>query len=297
MKPGIYDDIPFDEYLAIGALSNTALGWLEQSPAVYLYRDRNPVKETTALRLGDAAHWRTQAPEVFFEREPGQAIPSPAALVASGKRFLLEPDPAVLAPDAKSPRATNAYKAAVAEFADAGLSVLKAEEWTAAKAIAAAFYEHPRIAHLLHEKLGTETTLVWQRDGILCKGRFDFYGDGWIGDLKTTRDIGGFSPWEITKWRIYRQMAWYRGGAIANDLTVDACYLAVVDSAPPHETALLAMDPAAMDAGDAECARLVALYQRCRTANHWPGRFPTEVLPGSITDRHFEQVFEDEDAA
>ncbi len=275
MKPGIYHNLPFAEYLAIDALSNTAMGWLEQSPAVFKYRQSHPKAETGALRLGSAAHAATLEPDEFRER------------------FVLEPDPAEVAPDAKNPRATKAYKAARAKLDSEGVSILKADEMNGAEAIADAFRLHPRICTLLDKKLGTETTIVWTRDGVLCKGRFDFYGDGWIADLKTTRDIGGFSPWEITKWRIYRQMAWYRSGARECGLNPNACYLAAVDSAPPHETALFALDSAAMDAGDLECTRLVALYQRCMDADEWPGRFPAEVLPGSISDRQFEQIFED----
>ena len=52
MKPGIYPNIPFREYLKIEAVSNSYLGRLDECPAKGLI----PRKDTDSLGLGRAVH-------------------------------------------------------------------------------------------------------------------------------------------------------------------------------------------------------------------------------------------------
>lgn len=280
MKAGIYEDLTYDDYAAIDAMNHTRLSWLiDESPAYFQHKIATPeAKERPPLKFGKAAHCATLESDVFT------------------REYALEPDISTFfkanGEPYANPRASKAYKEAVAELVAQGSIVLAQPEFGLALQVAEAVRAHPRTGELLKQAKGTETTLVWERDGMSCKARLDFWGEGWIADLKTTSNFNGFSPWEITKWKLYRQLAWYQSGAIACGLPIEVCYLAVVSSDVP-EVALFALELGALQAGEAEIEKGWSLYLDCCKSGVWPGRYPDDqVLPGTITDKKFDEMFE-----
>ncbi len=280
LKPGIYEGMPFDDYAAIEALSQSRLSWLiDESPAYYKHRLEHHEDESSAMRFGSAAHCAALEPLAFTAR------------------YASEPDiTTIINPKNdepyKSPRSSKPYKDAVAEIEAEGRIVLTRPDYDGALAIMAAVRNHPRVGKLIDDAKGFETTLVWERDGLLCKARLDFWGDGWLADLKTTRNLSGFSPWEITKYSLHRQMAWYHGGMLSCGLNVEVDYLAAVGNICP-EVGLFALDLGSIDAGRQEIKRGWELYRKCLDADDWPGRFPNSVMTATITDRRFDRVTED----
>jgi hypothetical protein len=69
MKPGIYINLPDDEYRAIPALSNSGIGDLLVSTLTYWHRHINPLapknEGTDATIFGDAVHCRLLTPDLF----------------------------------------------------------------------------------------------------------------------------------------------------------------------------------------------------------------------------------------
>lgn len=56
-RPGVYPGVPFEEYIAWDALSNTALGYLAESPATFIdYLAGEITLDSEALRIGRALH-------------------------------------------------------------------------------------------------------------------------------------------------------------------------------------------------------------------------------------------------
>ena len=69
MKPGIYENLPVNEYLSIEAVSNSSLKSLNASPrhfwACHVAPEKTPVKETDAMRVGRAIHTMFLEPAMF----------------------------------------------------------------------------------------------------------------------------------------------------------------------------------------------------------------------------------------
>lgn len=275
-EPGVYTGMSFEDYIAIPAANATTLGWMERSPAYAHWKKQHEPTYTDATMLGSAAHCAALEPGRFSEL------------------YALEPDPAEVAPDAKSPRATKAYKDAVAALEATGRAVLKDTAYRAATMIASKVRGHRRIRKLLDTSEAFEEVLVWEESGHLCKARLDSRGPGFIFDLKTTRDHVGFSPWIVTKYGLYRQAAWYRRGAKSLGLPcLDHYFLGVVANTPPHETSLYRMDDLAISAGDAEVSVLFQEWCKCTDADEWPGDH-YELKTAEITDTKFREIFPEE---
>lgn len=280
MDAGVYEGMTFDDYAAIDAMNHTRLGWLmDESPRYFKHKlDTFVEYETRATGLGKAAHCATLQPDVFQTE------------------YVMEPDPAEFRkPNGDlyaSPRSCKAYNDVVADLTDKGLIVLKKEDYMLVCNIAKALRGHPRVGPLLESAKGTETTLVWKRDGLLCKARIDFWGPGWLADLKSTANFGGFSPWEVTKYSMHRQAAWYRHGADECGLDPEVNYLAAVSN-DVHEVALFALERNALLAGKAENDAGWDRYRSCLDSGEWPGRYDeNEVHKADISDRKYDAMFD-----
>ena len=89
-KPGVYRDVPPDEYHRWEAASNSALGHLMKTPAhmkTYMAAD---YKETDALLLGRAIHAAVLEPE-RFEEEYGVFPGDMDRRNKKGKQFVRQP--------------------------------------------------------------------------------------------------------------------------------------------------------------------------------------------------------------
>src|ERR1700722_18275726 len=71
-EPGIYFNMPVDEYHRIPALSNSGIKQLLVSPLNYWHHNLNPdrteERDTAAQRFGTATHCRLLEPACFPER-------------------------------------------------------------------------------------------------------------------------------------------------------------------------------------------------------------------------------------
>lgn len=277
--PGIYEGMSFEDYVELPAINHSSLSWLmDESPACFRHRvDQGYRSDSNAKKFGNAAHCATLEPDRF------------------AAEFDAEPDPSQFkkpdGSDYASPRSCKAYKQVVLEMEMEGRTVLTCDEYRDALQVAQVVRTHPRIGPLIKEARGIETVLVWERDGLLCKARLDFWGKGYIGDLKSTRNIGGFSPWDVTKWHYYRQLEFYRSGAMELGLNPEVCYLAAVSSNYP-EAALFYLVGNALESGRKELDAGWALYRKCLDSGVWPGRYPDDADPigADITDRRTDEI-------
>src|SRR6185503_13815919 len=104
---GLHHGVPMREYLKIDALGSSRLEHLAVSPLHYRYMSTQPDEETDAQELGTALHVAVLEPDLF------------------DSAYVIEPDIARIG--GAKPRATNAYKEAVATLEFEGRTVLKAE--------------------------------------------------------------------------------------------------------------------------------------------------------------------------
>jgi hypothetical protein len=273
LAPGFYAGVPLKQYLTLNALGSTELEWLNVSPLHYRYmRARTAAPDSEALARGTALHTAVLEPDLFAER------------------YASEPD--IDAIGGAKPRATNAYKEAVAELEASGRSVLKNGIAAEIRAMAVSVLSHPHAYKVLTKSPERETTAFWERDGRLCRGRFDALGDGLLADLKTTRSLRSFSPFAITNLGYYRQAGWYVDGLRRLGRDIKHMFFVAVESVPPYDVGVFVLDAAALAAGQIECDRLLAKLASCELTGEWPGMFP-DVQQAILSDAVVAQLAEE----
>lgn len=93
---------------------------------------------------------------------------------------------------AQNPTMTAAWKRAVAEAAEAGLTVVAQADWDKAHRMAEAVKAHPEASELLYGEGQSEVSaFATDENGVKVKARFDRLTPGAIVDLKTTSARAG----------------------------------------------------------------------------------------------------------
>lgn len=201
-KPGIYKNMPYEEYDAIPAIRSTYLKKHLHCAANTLVH----TEETEATKFGLAAHAYMLEGEDIFNRQ-----------------YAVMPD--FPCPPSRSERGwknTNEYKALKSEFESQheGKEIITQNNFDKILSIQLNCLSHPTI-RLAFASIEPETVIVWmdKETGILCKIRMDiapfFLGDELvIADLKTTVDASeqGFAR-EIINHGYYVSVGMYLEGA------------------------------------------------------------------------------------
>lgn len=274
MKPGIYSDIPIQEYHAGPGWSSSQLRFLlKESPYVFWHKYLNPEREQEDLTV-----WgNTNRPMCI-----GGAV---AALMEEGQIF--KGNYAVLSPglddiSKNSTRFKEAFSNLV-ELYDKKTAILN-KEYEQAQAIVEAIYKHPdpwtreQLNSLFNSRdLRAECSHYLEDDetGLLLKTRLDLgIPRTLIGDVKTTSDCG--------------QYAWskrlYDGGhhiqaAMALDIQnkVESCAIEnvfhiVVEQQPPHDCALYYLGKPTLQLGYRQYRKAVTTLAKCLERDEWPGK-------------------------
>jgi len=251
--PGVYDDMPAEQYHALEALSSSGIKKLLRSPAHYLVERTKRNEPTEAMRIGTAVHTLILEPH----RE-AEVIEMPAfnARTAAGRAD---------------------RDAWLAEHA--GAQAFDAETLGRIRAAVAAVRAHPGAALLLSDGR-PEVSLLWHDAtlGAPCKARADFLrADGGMVDVKTTADASpaGFRR-AIGSFLYHVQAAWYFNGAehLLNATPPYWCFVCV-ETDPPFGVAVYSLDSASIRAGGALCARALRTYAECIGADRWPAYVET----------------------
>lgn len=286
-QPGIYHDIPFDEYLSWDAISNSRLGYATRSPLHF--RDAEFGEPTKAMRLGTLCHNGYLEPLELAKRIV--VMPKFANdknnVTAKGIRSYSSATTYVESMERKF-REANRDKEFVTEsdFADM-LGVVKSLDCN-------------NVSRALLAKGMAEVSMLWVdgETGLTCKGRIDWLSAlGAIVDLKTCRDCLRFES-SIADLGYHRQMAFYRRGILALSDRRASVWIIVVEPKKPWGNMVAPLSDAALSIGESECSRLLNLIAECKTNDSWPGYSnPIEWnLPawhGRISDDELVEVGED----
>jgi exodeoxyribonuclease VIII len=120
----------------------------------------------------------------------------------------------------------------------------------------------------------TEVSLLWERDGYLCKARADLWIPGicTIADIKTTTTASpqGFT-YQIMKYAYQRQAAWYADGAQRLTNKVWDFWLIACEKSRPFLVTAYKIDPISHQRAVDENDRLFSLYKQCMVSRRWPG--------------------------
>lgn len=247
--PGLHPNIPFEDYLRWPHLTRGVLKTLlYQTPAHAKHERDNSSESSASQRLGTLTHTALLEPDKMDEL------------------FIAEPTGAR--------RGTKAW--AACEEENAGKLVVKQDEWDAALAMRDATMKCREFV-ALRKKSRFELSAVWHNNvaGEPCKGRMDIwseYGSGIIADLKTAASAhpDAFQK-AIWNYGYHIQAAWYRSGAKALGLSdAPEFYFIVVESSPPHATAIYRLDSESIAAGEAQVNAALRKYARCKELGVWP---------------------------
>lgn len=263
--PGMYHDIPFDEYLAWPCVNNSSLSYAARSMAHYRFAPQQP--PTAAMRFGSLVHC-------------GKLEPA-----AIGARYAVMPD---LAGDIRKPdgseysnvRATKEYRARVAAWqATVGdREVVTSEELETMLGIVQSLTAHDFARRTLCGPGPVEVSFVWDDpdSGVRCKARVDKWNDCDPGpmavyDLKTTRDAIDFER-AMVRFGYHRQAAFYSDGvrACTGAPTVRFGIIAV-ERETPFAVRGAMVGPETIEAGRSQYKRLLKQIAECRRSNAWPG--------------------------
>lgn len=262
MNPGIYYNIPFNEYVKIEAMNNTVLKiFSEKTPMHAKYYMDNGREETAALAFGKALHYRLLEPELFAS----SYVKSP-----------------------KFDRRTKQGKADAEAFevANQGKESLVEDEWNEIQTIASQI-ENNLNSRLIKEGK-PEVVIIWKdsETGLLCKARLDYLHlrPLVIVDVKSTQDASpeAFAR-SILNYGYHQQAAFYADGT--QELTGDETPFVffAIEKTPPYGVAAYEVRPETIAAGRMAYRKALNLYAECLKSGRWEG-YPQTVKMIGLPD-------------
>lgn len=245
----VADDMPFADYRAHEALSQSGARKLLRSPAHFVTDRERPAEPTAAMRFGSAVHCAVLESEAFRDRY------------------------------AKAPKCDNRTTAGRAMHEQfllnaAGKVALSEDEFETVQSCALAVRDHPGAMRLL-QGARVEVSAFWQdrQHDVPCKARFDALSHGGIVDLKTATDASkdAFAR-SIATYGYDLQAAFYSiGHEHVLDATPEFYALIAVETEPPFAVACYELGSASIMAGMRMAEEALARYAQCRKADRWPG--------------------------
>lgn len=148
----VIENLPFNEYLALPRLSSSKLKDFSKSPKYMKWREKNPMQETDAMKLGTMIHtWLLENHKFNHDY------------------YLID----------KVDRRTKDGKAAYNAHVEAAGNKIIIDKNTFEK------FKHLKP----YNNTKNEVTVLFDYLGIPCKARFDVLRENTIEDIKTTADI------------------------------------------------------------------------------------------------------------
>lgn len=280
-KPGIYLDVPYDEYRSCKATANSDLLRIEKSPAKYIFEKRNPRPDTPATFFGRALHTLVLEPHKFddeFVVEPEGAPKRPTRAQLNAKK----PSPGVLEAIAwwRQWDSEHGHKAMISNKRDPDKGVWGASDWDRLQGMRDAVMAHPLAGVLLSDGWA-EVTVIWQDPAtkMLCKARVDWWPNGHnlICDLKSTDDatLGG-ATYSTAKYGYHHAAAHYLDGMEANGHKDLHFVFIFVEKDPPYQVGLYTVRKDDIRAGLARRNVNLRRMKECVITGDWPA-LPDEV--------------------
>jgi hypothetical protein len=285
MKPGIYFDIPNEDYhqgegVSSSVVKRAADKTAEHAWASYFDPDREKSDPTPAMKIGTAIHTAVLEPDEY----PKRYVILPAGLNRS----------------TKDGKATYADLALVAE--EAGAELIKAEDHATVQKAAASMARSP-VWRKLHAQGIAEASFFWidEETGVLCKIRPDWMTwdphrgldprpDDAIVDLKSAIDASpdGFG-------RAAYNLGYYTSAAMylegfhrATGVRVDTFVWAGLEKEEPFAKAFYYPDSTGLEWGHKQFRKGLRTIADCMDSGKWPG-YPQVLQPMGLPKWHKEE--------
>lgn len=261
--PGIYENVPFSDYLAWPYISNSSLNAAERS--MFHYKNRKPVAETDAMRFGTFCHLGRLEPSAIYRRYVVMPDLTQGVLTKSG-----EP--------AKNPKTTTEYESRVARWKadNAGdKQIVEQADFDRMVGVVAALDRDPLAREWFSSDGPAEVCLVWDDPdtGLRCKSRLDKWATRLqlIADLKTCRDCLRFET-DIAERNYHRQGAMYLDGLeILTRGEMHSFGLAAVENEEPFGTMTAPVSEEALEIGRDSYKAALRSIKAARESGVWSG--------------------------
>ncbi len=245
MTPGIYRDMPAEEYHAKEGLSYSRAKHLLKCPALCKYHMDNPRKPTRPQVFGSAVHCR-----LLFGKD------------AFRKTY-----------DLKLSWATKDGKLQREACGGDDEFLLTEDEFERVEGCARSVEQHEKLGKLIGRIQEREVSLFWtdRERNVPCKARLDGWFPGTVVDLKT---VGSADEWtvlsQLRKLQYHVQAAHYLAGAKACGLQADIFCLVCIEAQPPHYCAAYTIDRETIEAAELIRFEAIARFNYCLTTGDWP---------------------------
>jgi exodeoxyribonuclease VIII len=241
MKPGIYPNISFEEYLLAKQINSSSLKIINsKTPAHYFESLNSERKENGALRFGTALHCKILEPDSFD-----------SLYIAMGEIN----------------RTTKAGKSAYAELEETGKTILTDIELETIIGISKSIEKVPGLSGIL--TYGIKELSVFTEDR---KCRLDCYNGKFIFDLKTCIDASphGFSK-QIYNYGYHIQAAWYLDTCALAGLDVNAFILIAIEKTAPYAVGIYQIGEESLKLGRYQYQKALEKFKECEVSGKWPG--------------------------
>lgn len=256
-EPGIYADVPFEQYLSWKAVSNSRLSRARRS---LLHFKEEANYDSPALRIGRFIHCGVLEPLAIQMR---YAVMPP---------FELDKDNCTAAGAPSTSTGTTYYKNKVREFkaANQGKEVVEQSEYDMLLGISKSLNRSTRAREYLADPGETELSIVWvdPETGLLCKARIDFLNSG-INDLKSCADAMNFSK-SIANYGYHRQGAFYRAGYQVLTGKLLPFRLIAVEKDKPYGVRAAPLNEDAIEVGESEVRETLRAIKGAYDSGTWP---------------------------
>lgn len=260
--PGIYEDVPFEDYLSWNAVSNSRLNQARRSLAHF--KAQTTIEPSSEMKLGSLVHTGKLEPLSIAQRY----VVMPA--------FEQDPDNKTGKGDRSTSKATAYYKAKVEAFelVNSGKEIVTQDQYDKMLGCVDGIARNERAARWLNTPGPVEVSIVWQdpTTGIFCKARIDKAAADWsiIVDLKTTRDASEFER-SIANFGYHRQAAHYTRGVEVLTGTRPKFGVAAIETSEPFCCRAAPVKASAINAGRREIDELLAAIADAYETDNWPG--------------------------
>ncbi|POE22838.1 exodeoxyribonuclease VIII [Pectobacterium odoriferum] len=257
MKPGIYFDIPNEDYHADEGISKSKLDMVDKSSALIPWYKEAPIdkEKLSALDMGSAIHCAVLEPDEFSKR----FIKSPKFNLRTNKGKLDQ-------------------EAFLVDCEDSGKTVLDYEQHRKINLMAGSIYAHPAARALLDMPGYSEPSIYWIDDETenLLKIRPDrlVKDRPIILDLKKTADMDRLLRWHIEEFRYHVQDAMYSDGAQHHfGEPYSFVFIAVSETIDcgRYPVRVFTLEPSKKKRGHDLYRINLLTYSECKRTGHWGG--------------------------
>jgi exodeoxyribonuclease VIII len=259
MKPGIYYDLPRDEYDAIEAANWSRIRHMLRSAAHYQAELARP-HDSPAMAFGRIAH------ELILENKRNFVVGGPI--------------------NPKTGRPFGTETKAFAEWAATQTSPVLSEEDAGHLATMLAVLAENATATTILADTSREVTVVWvhAETGTPCKCRIDAAyvtdeedEDDYVLDYKTCEDASyDVFRWDVKKRLYAAQLAMYADGLATVACGSPLAYIVAQEKSPPYGVASYLLGTAMLDLGRKKYQAALRSYAECVKTGRWPA-YPDQV--------------------